>query len=256
MSSGLFCSFAANLHVFHGQVFHSDEDIGFLDVIEDAIFQVDTGNRRAFVTADRQGVFAFAAGDVLHVDVANGRRKLACVTFAVIEVDLEHRLGDLADFDVSHVDVFDCPSAYGVGFDPQGPVQVRAVHRAALGEDIPGASCHFTADNHATVPIFHLAISNNDIFAGHIHTPTVVVSARLDGDAVIPRVEIAAVDENVPAGFGIAAVVVGAMPDDSYVSDSDICREHGVNMPHGRVLDSHALDQDVIAFIRALTSAL
>ena len=41
--------------------------------------------------------------------------------------------------------VFDFPAAYGVGFDPQGTVKVRAVHRAVLGEDIPGASRHFTA---------------------------------------------------------------------------------------------------------------
>lgn len=95
MSSGLFCRLAVNLYVFHGQVFHADEDVGFRDVIEDAIFQVDTGYGRALVAADGQGVFAFAAGDVFHVDVANGRRELARVTFAVVEVNLENRLGDL-----------------------------------------------------------------------------------------------------------------------------------------------------------------
>jgi len=60
------------------------------------------------------------------------------------------------------------------------------------------------------MPVFHLAISNDDVFAGLVYPPAVVVPARLDGDTVISGVEIAAFDKNVTTGFGIAAVVVWA----------------------------------------------
>ena len=46
---------------------------------------------------------------------------------------------------------------------------------------------------------------------GTCDAPAIGVAAGLDRDAVVAGVEDAVLDEHVAAGFGIAAVVVGAV---------------------------------------------
>lgn len=62
--------------------------------------------------------------------------------------------------------------------------------------------------------------------------PAVAVASRFERDAVVTGVEIIVVDEDVRAGFGIAAVVVGAVAGDLDVAHRGVAREHGVDLPH------------------------
>ena len=198
-SSGLFEDLAVNFHVLQNQLSDANEHVRFVHVVKDAILQVDAGYWRTVITADGKGIFTFFADCVFQIDIANGRWVLAGVAFSIEEVNLYHGLGDLADCDISQIDIIDRSAANRVGFDTQGPFEIRAVHSAVFGEDISGASGHFAADDHTAVSVFHAAISDNDIFTRHIDPSAIVVSAGLYGNAIVSGVKITIFDEYIAA---------------------------------------------------------
>ena len=96
------------------------------------------------------------------------------------------------------------------------------VEIAFFNKNISCAARYFTANGHSGVACFHNAIADNDVLARHIYSSGVVISAGLYRDTVIPRVEIAALDEHVFARFGVAPVIVWPQPVHPDVSDNNI----------------------------------
>src|SRR5687768_18599698 len=75
-----------------------------------------------------------------------------------MKIDREHRVSDLTDRHVAHVDMLDHPAACGVVLEPQRRVEIRAVHLASLGVDVPHASGVLAAERHAAMPVLHAAV--------------------------------------------------------------------------------------------------
>src|SRR5215469_3510334 len=127
----------------------------------------------------------------------------------VVEVDVQYRIGDFADRDIPHEHIFDRAAPHSIGLEAKGLVQVRAVHHAALGEDIAHASRHSTADGHATMTVLHTAIADHDVLGWARQAPAVAIASGFDRDAVVAGIKDAVLDQHVDARVGIATVVVG-----------------------------------------------
>ena len=84
----------------------------------------------------------------------------------------------------------------------------------------------------------------------HVDAPPVGVAPGLDRDAVVAGVEVAAFDQHVAARLRITAVVVRTVRLDPYAAHGDVRAQHRIDLPHRRVPDRHALDQDVAAAVR------
>ena len=78
------------------------------NAVEAAVLHVDVVDVVGVVkTVEQQAVLALVAGDVLHVDVADGGVEPAAAVLLrlVVEVDAHHGLTALANFNLAHVDV-------------------------------------------------------------------------------------------------------------------------------------------------------
>src|SRR5262249_44029010 len=161
----------------------------------------------------------------------------------------DDRIGDLSDRDIAHEYPFHDTASNRIGFDAQGPVQARAVHAAAFRENVAGASGYFAADGHAAVAVFHRAVPDDHVFHSNADTTAVVVAPRLQRDAIVAGIEGAPFDEHVAARFRIASIIVRPVSHDGHVTHGDIGRQDGVDLPHRRIPDGDALDQDVLAAV-------
>lgn len=240
-----------DFHIFEPHVPDALENIGFGYILKDTIPYINIGGRRALIGLYQQGVLALFAGHIFQIDIAHRGSKLACVLFAVIEIDLENRIAHLADGNISHVDVFHESASHGVAFDSQGAIQVGAVHNAVFDKDISHTAGHFAAHNDASVAVLHLAVAHHDILGGDIDPPAVVVFAGFDRDTIVSRIEITALDQNIAAGIGITSVAVWPVIFDSEISDRDVLAVDGVYIPERAVDEGESLDQDVLTIDRA-----
>src|SRR5690606_1964015 len=135
---------------------------------------------------------------------------------------------DLTHGAVPHVDFLDHAAAARVGLEAQAALQVRAVHAAVLGEDVPRATRDLAADGHAAVTVLHVAVAYDHVLDGGGEPPAILVASRLQRDAVVPRVEVAVLDEHVAARLRIAAVVVRSVALDANSANGDVLAEHGM----------------------------
>src|SRR5262249_7043875 len=140
-------------------------------------------------------------------------------------------------------------AAFGVRFEAQRAVEVRAVHLAVFDEDVAHAARNLAAHHDAAVPVLHDAIADDDVFGRRRDEAYVVVPARFDRDTIVARVGYEIFDQHVASGLRIAAVIVRAVTDDSYAAHRHVRAEHGMNLPHRRIVDRDAFNQDVAAAI-------
>src|SRR5262249_39111666 len=136
----------------------------------------------------------------------------------IVEVDVDRGARHLPDLHIAHVHVLDHAAADGVGLEAQHAIQVGAVHGAFLGEYVADIARALTPHRYAAVPVFHGAVAHHDVLAGRVQTAPVRVAAALDRDAIVARVERAAFDQHIDAGFGVAAIVVRAVAGDGHVA--------------------------------------
>ncbi len=67
-------------------------------------------------------------------------------------------LGHAADFHAAPEAIFEDAAALGVGLEPERAIEVRAVHRAVLDEDVAAAAGNFAADDDPAVVVLHRAV--------------------------------------------------------------------------------------------------
>src|ERR1700683_3365074 len=142
---------------------------------------------------------------------------------SVEEVDGECRRRHLADVDVSRIDVLDEAAAHGVVLNAHSDIQGGAVHSAIFRENVAHAAGNFASDSHTTVAIFHPAIADDNVLRGNPQSTAVGVSARLDGDAIVPGVEETILNQHIGRGFRIASVRIRSKTADGESSYRDIC---------------------------------
>jgi len=136
-------------------------------------------------------------------------------------LDLQHSLTALSYLDVAHVDILNDAASTVVGLDAQHTLEIGRVHHAILGEDILTASGNLRSDDNGPMSVLHLAVADDDISGGFLPESAVVVASALDGNAVVTGVERAVFDDNVLAGFRIAAVAVGPFVPYLHIVDGD-----------------------------------
>ncbi len=201
-----------------------DGDGLLLHTIETAVAHGDVLHIDGGVESDdKDAVVAPVAGHVFHRHVAHQRIEAskASLTGLIVEVDLQHSLTALSYLDVAHVDVLNDAASAIVGLDAQYALEIGRVHHAILGEDILTASGNLRSDDHGPMSVLHLAVADDDISGGFLPKTAVVVASALDGDAVVTGVERAVFDDNVLAGFRIAAVAVGPFVPYLHIVDGD-----------------------------------
>src|SRR6202034_4006770 len=125
--------------------------------------------------------------------------------------------GDIAD-----ADILDVGATATHGFDADAPI--RAIENAVGNADIAHATGHFAADDHAAVAARRRAVHDGVILRWTANPPSVRVPARLDGDAIIARIDVAIGNMNIAAGISVDAVrvgaVVGIIDDDAMHGDA------------------------------------
>src|SRR5215207_768017 len=228
---------------------HVLDDVRLRDAVEGAVDHAHIGDRALFVPAEVQPVVALLARDSQELYVPDDRWEAAVCPLLVQEVDLQHGVGELPDGDVPHVDVLERTAAHRIVLEPEGAVELWAVHAIAFRVHVADAARDLAADRHATVPVPHLAVAHDDVLARHVDAPAVRVASGFDRDAVVSRIEHAALDQHVPARLGITSIVVGAVTADAHVAHDHVAAEHRVDLPHRGVPDRHSLDQNVRASV-------
>src|SRR5262249_33637194 len=159
------------------------------------------------------------AGDGREVDVLERGRSLAHRLGLRPEVEVlrfprvvEHVDGDCLAADVLHDDVADGHVLHGgaaSAFGLDANAAVVALKHAVGNRDPLHAPRHLAADHHAAVPVEHGAIGDGVVLGGATDAPALLVATRLDGDTVIPGVDVALRDVHVPARIGVDAVGIG-----------------------------------------------
>ena len=149
----------------------------------------------------------------------------------VVEVDFQHTL--LADphLNIFHVNILDDATATGVGLDAQHTLQFGRVHDTVVGVDILTASTDFTANDHTTVTILHLTVTDDDILRRHVTLTAITVSSALDGNTVITSIEVTVFNQYAVTTLGIAAVTIWSVVDHLHPTNGDICGVQGVDYP-------------------------
>src|SRR5579883_2213170 len=180
------------------------------------------------------------------MNVPNDGLVRSLLALFVIEIDLDRVGRHFADGNALEPDIFERPAAHGVVLQAQGALQVRAAHLAVADKDIADATRDLAADRYAAVAVLHRAVADDQVFARDVDPPPVRIAAALDRDAIVARVERAALDQNVAAGFGIAAVVVGTVAVDLHIAHDDVLRKNRMNLPHRRISNRDVLDQNVL----------
>ncbi len=235
-----------------------------LDAVEDNVLDLDVGHGGALIggIVDRIGGIdrggRRACHDIGHIHVSQLRRVGAQIAFlvlggagSVLGLAVHQRLGGLDDRAVLEVDVLDQTAAIGVGLEAQDLLEVGAVVQVVRGEDIAHAAGALTAAGHAAVAVGKVAVADDEVLAGLAADLAagiaVAVLAGLDGDAVVAGVEAAVLDDHIAGGFGIDAVIVGAVGIDVQAAHQHIFAAQGMDLPHGRIDDLDALDEHILA---------
>lgn len=78
-----------------------------------------------------------------------------------------------------------------------------------VGVDVAHTAGDFAADSDGAAVAVHGAVDDHDVLRGHVDSPAVGVAPGFDGDVVVVGAEVAVADDDVVAGFGVAAVGVG-----------------------------------------------
>ena len=152
----------------------------------------------------------------------------------------------MAYLDVAHINIFDQPASARIGLNADHTVQVGAVHRAIFHKQMLVPASDFTANDHSPVAIFHVTTADDDVFAGHFPFSTIVVTTRLDGNAIITRIKETILDQHVAARFGITAVAVGTIVNDGHTLDNHVFTQQGMNDPKSGIQQRDAFDQDTV----------
>ena len=196
-------------------------------------------------------VLALLARHVFKVYVAHRRQEPAAANLVVliVEVDFEHRLAALSHGDVACIDVLHYASAARVGLDAYHAVEVWAVHYVVFGKHIAASAGYLAAYHHAAVAVLHLAVAHNDVLARAVPQAPVVVSAALDGYAVVAGVEEAVFYQHAVARLGVASVAVGAIVVDVHAAYGDVFRQQRVNHPERRAQQSDVFYEYAVALV-------
>ena len=110
-------------------------------------------------------------------------------TVFILQVDFQNGFATFAYFYITHINIFNDPTAAVVGFDADDTFQVRAVHFAVFNKQVLISSRNLTAYNYTTVSVFHFAIAYNDIFTWYVPFPSVRIPSAFNSDAVVSSIE-------------------------------------------------------------------
>src|SRR5215208_3915362 len=174
-------------------------DIPLRDILEVAVEDTNALDRRVLEAAEVQAVWALLARHALHLDIARHRSERAFGAFFIVEVDRQHRVGDLSDGHVAHVDVVKQAAAHRVVLETQRTVESWTIHAAVVGEYVPTAARDLAPDRDAAMAITHLAVAHDDVLARHVEPTSIGVAPGFDRDAIVASVEHTTIDQHVAA---------------------------------------------------------
>lgn len=217
--------------------------------------QEDSGDGGFGEADDGSGGLAAGGRDVLNRDVVEvggeaGDRRRRYVAGGedpgVVLAD-DQSVFDVLHIDVAEDDVTDIGTAVAVGFDAN--TVVGAVEVNSLDEDVLRTSGDLAADRDA-VAVLEGAIKDGDVAAGGIGAGRIRGSG-LDGNVVVAYIHEDVADGDVRGGEGIDAIGVDGAEGgkDLDVADRDVVRVVRDDLPHRRVLDGHAIHEDVLAVV-------
>src|SRR5215471_16365318 len=105
--------------------------------------------------------------------------------------------------------------------------------------------------------IFHLTAANDDVFGRHRHAPAIIISSRLNRDAIITGDKNTILDQHIATRFRITTVGVGtrgirgiAFALNHHPSHGNIRAKQWMKLPHRRIPERDAFDQDILAAMR------
>ena len=219
---------------------------------EVTVFNSNVVNILDLVQADDQyTIVTLLAGYILHVYLANSRLEATIADFLslVVEINLQYCLTTLTNSNVAHVDILNQTTTAVVSLDSQYTLKVRRVHVAVLCIYILASTRNLRTDNYTTMTIFHLTVTDDDVFAWSVPKTSVVVASALDSNTVVASMEGTVLNKNVLACLWIAAVTIRTFVPNVYTIYGDVLREQWVDNPERRVGELYILDEDAIATI-------
>ena len=97
-----------------------------------------------------------------------------------------------------------------------------------MGIDILATTTDLRANDHTTVTVLHLTVADDDVLRGNTSKgtlttlTTVVVTATLDGNAVVASIEETVLYQYTLATLWVAAIAVRTIVIDMYTTHSDV----------------------------------
>src|SRR5215469_15380548 len=82
-----------------------------------------------------------------------------------------------------------------------------------------------------------------------MQSPAIGISARLDRDTIIACIKRTVFYQYIRARLRIATIVIWTGAVDRELPYCDIRAQHGMHLPHRRILDGYAFDQHVLATV-------
>ena len=166
--------------------------------------------------------------------------------FGIVLADYQGVLHVL-HLDVAEEEVANIVAAVAIGL--YADAIVRALEMNALSADILYASGDLAADGE-TVPVQKGAVGNGNV-AARIVGSRRGDRPRLDGNIVVSHVGIDMIDDDMRRREGIDGVGIRRVDRRQYpdIPDDHVVRIVGNQLPHGRVLNGHALHAHMLAVV-------
>src|SRR5262249_40049074 len=154
---------AIDSNVAHRDVADVLYDIRLCHATEVTVDKQNFFDRRILESAKIKSILRLLRAKFLDAHIADHGAKAARFAFFIVEVDRDRGIADLTHGDIAHVDILDQAATHGVVFQTDRDIEFRAVHLTTLGEHSVYAARNFTADGNSAVPIFHMAIADDDV---------------------------------------------------------------------------------------------
>ncbi len=215
-----------------------DGDIGQRDVLQPLLRQADQSD----------GLRHAVDLDIADIDVAEQGGRTARIRAGVERVDVDGLAIDVLHADVANEDVLDHVAATSFGLEADPPV--AALEIGVVHVDVFDSARGLTAEYDAAAAGAHLAgleIPHHDVPGGSVDPQAFFVEAGLQDHGVIAGLEVVVLDQDVLRRIHHHAVAVGtAQAVDRHVAHDGPPAVDQVNVPHGRVVQGDALDQNVL----------
>src|SRR5262249_23260761 len=148
-------------------------------------------------------VFALTGSQIIDPEISHYGCEISLRSFFIVEVNRDQGVSNLADSNIPEIEILKQAASRGIILDAESMIKIGAIYFAVLGKNVSYTARDLAADRYTAVPIFHFAAPDDHVFGRDTDTTAVVIAARFDRDAIVACIEMAILDQDIFAAFGV-----------------------------------------------------